>query len=230
MDFFASVFGKGASYGTLNSYRAAIGRIIGGELTQDPQVKKCFRGAYNIRPNPPKYEDTWDPELVLNLARKLPNDGITLEQLTWKLAVLLAICTGQRVQTLHNIEVQNVTVDDKIEIKIPERLKSSGRNVPQSTLILPFFHSVKDICPATAVQIYLEKTKPIRGTTEKLFITTKPPFRSASTQTISRWIKAMLRASGIDTDKDSSYTTSHASSSAAARRGFNYDTIRKAAC
>ncbi|CAH1979238.1 unnamed protein product [Acanthoscelides obtectus] len=96
MDFFGSVFGKGASYGTLNSYRAAIGHIIGGELTQDPRVKKFFRGAYNIRPNPPKYEDTWDPELVLNLARKLPNDGITLEQLKRKLAVLLAICTGQR--------------------------------------------------------------------------------------------------------------------------------------
>nr|CAH7742677.1 unnamed protein product [Callosobruchus chinensis] len=42
----------------------------------------------------PKYSDTWDPELVLDFLRGTPNGEISLETLTKKLAVLLALCTG----------------------------------------------------------------------------------------------------------------------------------------
>nr|CAI5864478.1 unnamed protein product [Callosobruchus analis] len=90
----------------------------------------------------------------------MPNSDISLENLTKKLAVLLALCTGQKVQTLSSIETLNiVTIGDRIEIKIPKRLKTSGKNKPQPTLILPFYHHEEAICPARTLQYYLQETK-----------------------------------------------------------------------
>nr|CAI5850333.1 unnamed protein product [Callosobruchus analis] len=160
----------------------------------------------------------------------MPNSDISLENLTKKLAVLLALCTGQRVQTLSSIETLNiVTIGDRIEIKIPKRLKTSGKNKPQPTLILPFYHHEEAICPARTLQHYLQETKTIRACTENLFITYKKPIRNATAQTISRWIKTMLEKSGVDTNRYTAHSTRHASASAAARKGFSYDTIRTAA-
>nr|CAH7741143.1 unnamed protein product [Callosobruchus chinensis] len=54
------------------------------------------------------------------------------------------------------------------------------------------------------------------------------PIRNATAQTISRWIKTMLEKSGVDTNRYTAHSTRHASASAAARKGFSYDTIRTA--
>lgn len=150
--------------------------------------------------------------------------------MTYKVAGLLALATGQRVQTLAAIDINNIRVlEDKIEIKITKRLKTSGKNKAQPTLILPFYTEDVNICPARTIQDYIAKTQTIRGDCDQLLITFKRPFHSASAQTISRWIKTLLTKSGIDTSHFTAHSTRHASTSAAARKGISYDTIRLAA-
>ncbi|KAJ8910995.1 hypothetical protein NQ315_005616 [Exocentrus adspersus] len=69
----------------------------------------------------------------------------------------------------------------------------------------------------------------MRGSHTSLFITFKKPYHNATSQTISRWLKTILKRSGLDTTKFTAHSTRHASTSAAARKDVPYDTIRLAA-
>lgn len=183
-----------------------------------------------MRPTLPKYSHTWDPGIVLNFVKKTSNESLTIEELTYKLAVLIALATGQRVQTLANNEIQNIVrLDRKIEIKIAGKLKTSGKGRIQLTLSLPFYDLDESICPARTLLHYLYKTEGLREKSNKLFITFKKPYRDATAQTISRWLKIILHKSGLDTNQFTAHSTRHASTSAAARKGVSYETIRLAA-
>ncbi|XP_031340928.1 uncharacterized protein LOC116169038 [Photinus pyralis] len=230
LEFLTLQFKSGASYGTLNSYRSAIAQIAGPDLGQDFRLKRFFKGVFGIRQPLPRYENTWDPGIVINYVKTLDNEKIPLELLTQKLAVLLALATGQRIQTLSLIEIHNILIRaDKVEIKIPRRIKTSAPNRSQPFLTLPFFVHDPQVCVASTILKYLEKTKKVRGNCVFLFVTCKKPFHKATTQTIGRWIKIILSKSGLDTNIFKAQSTRHASTSAAARKGLNFDTIRLAA-
>lgn len=230
LEFLTSAFNNGASYSSLNTYRSAISQIATPDIAQDFRVKRFFRGVFKLRPGTAKYNITWDPEIVLRFIRKLSNN-LSLEDLTLKLAILLALATGQRVQTLASIELNGIIINNAhIIIKISKLIKTSGPNKPQPTLQLPYFEHEKSLCVATTLSEYLERTAPLRGQScNNLFITYKRPHHNASVQTISRWIKTMLNKSGIDTSIFSSHSTRHASTSSAAEKGVSLDVIRSAA-
>lgn len=60
-----------------------------------------MRGLFNLRPSLPRYSATWDVNTVLTYISSLKLvHTLSLKTLTLKLVTLLAILTGQRVQTL----------------------------------------------------------------------------------------------------------------------------------
>lgn len=127
------------------------------------------------------------------------------------MVTLLALVTAQRMQCLSLIDIRNIEENSEgIEIKIPERVKTSRVNKTQPNLIIPFFKEDKSICVASTLIFYLEKTADLRGSETTLFIATRRPHKSVSTQTLSRWIKKNLGDSGIDTKMFDAYTTRHA--------------------
>lgn len=111
--FLTLYFNKGASYSTLNSYKCAIAQIAGLDFANDFRLRRFFKGVFNLRPSRPKYSTTRDPSIVLNYIRSFSNDNISLQKLTYKLAALLALCTGQRVQTLASIEISNIVIGEE---------------------------------------------------------------------------------------------------------------------
>jgi len=220
---------RGASYGSLNSMRSAISLILGPEIGKNEIIQRFFKGISKLRPPKPKYESTWDPKIVLDYFRNLKNEDLPLDWLSKKLITLLALVTAQRIQTLALIDIRNIVTKVKfIEIKIPETIKTSNPRRNQPTLILPFFEKNLNICPADTLKCYLHRTKELRKGTN-LFISFKKPFKRASTQTLSRWVKDCLGESGIDTESFSAHSTRHASTSTAKQRGVNIDVIRKSA-
>jgi len=167
--------------------------------------------------------------LILDQLGSCDNVDLSLEVLSKKLIILLALVTGQRMQTLSLIDIKNIVVrEELIEIKIPERIKTSKLGKKQPVLILPFYRENLNICPANTLQYYLERTKDLRMNTSLLFISYRKPHKRA-TQTLSRWVKDILQESGIDTDIFSAHSTRHASTSAAKLKGVNIDAIRKSA-
>nr|CAH7756790.1 unnamed protein product [Callosobruchus chinensis] len=53
LKFLTHHFELGASYGSLNSYRSALGQILDPHLAQDYRMERFFKGIYNLRPNCP---------------------------------------------------------------------------------------------------------------------------------------------------------------------------------
>lgn len=232
LEFLTHWYSRGASHGTLNSARSAIAFLAPPGLAEDYRIRRLFKGISNLRPSAPRYDETWDPAIVLNYIRSLgANASLDLPTLTAKLATLLALVTAHRLQTLSLIQVENIEETcEGIHIKIPLRTKTSKRGTLQPILYLPFFQQEQLICAASTLQHYLHVTKLLRpNVTDRLFLTVKKPLHQASSQTLSRWIRTMLTASGLDSSKFTAYSTRHASVSAASRKGISLDVIRSTA-
>lgn len=232
LSFLSKQFSEGCAYSTLNSHRSALSLLLGNNIGSDECIKRLLKGAYKLKPSQPKYIHTWNPQLVLNyISNWFPNTGLNLEKITKKLAILLAICTAHRVQTISLIKLENITIAETgIRIVISDIIKTSAPGREQPLLSLPFFEENISICPATALKDYIFVTKNKRaGGHGKLLLTYKPPHRAASSQTISRWVKQVLSESGVDVSVFSAHSTRHAATSAASRAGVSIDTIRKTA-
>lgn len=232
VEFLNQNFNKGASYATINSCKSSLSLIFEFSEQQKNYLKRYIKGIYNRRPSYPKYETTWDPSNVLQFLEGLGNNKtIPLEKLSKKLVALLALTTGHRIQTLSKISLENIKITDNcIWIKIPDRLKTSRKNMYQPLLKFKFFEVNPKLCVARTIIDYINRTKEIRPLNEKtLILTFRKPFRKATTQTLSRWLKNILKDSGIDTSLFTGYSFRHASTSAAYRSGINIETIRKAA-
>lgn len=230
--FLTEQFNKGAAYGSLNSHRSALSLLIGSNITHDERVKRLLKGAYKLRPATPKYSFTWDPQIVLNfIAEWVPNKDLSIEKITKKLVVLLALCTAHRAQTLSLIKLDNVKIGPTgVHIGISDVIKTSAAGREQPVLFLPHFHENKAICPATAIEDYINMTNNIRSmTTNNLILTYKRPHKPATSQSISRWIKQVLSASGVNVSTFSAHSTRHAATSTASASGVSLDIIRKTA-
>ena len=73
----------------------------------------------------------------------------------------------------------------------------------------------KLLCVHTSILHYLDRTKDIRGHITRLFLTTKPPIKIASRDTLRRWTKEFMGAAGINLSLFSPHSTRAASSSKA---------------
>lgn len=233
LDFLSHVFHRGAKYGTLNTYKSALSVLLGSNIVNDDRIKRFMKGVYRLRPSLPRYDITWDTSTVLEyLALKWPHENLNLETLSKKTVTLLGLVTAHRVQTFSLIMINNITVRDKNEIiiKIPDFIKTSRPHSFQPILKLPYFSQRPQICPATCLESYINKTRALRSDNNNhLFISFRKPHAKISSQRLSHWIKDTLQSSGIDTSIFSAHSTRHASTSRANRVGVNLDVIRKTA-
>lgn len=232
--YLTDIFKNVGAYGTVNSYRSALSLVLSYDIGKDAMIKRLFKGISVLKPQRPKYDCTWDPSSVLEYLKTLyPNETISLEKLSLKLVALIALSTGQRMQTLSKISLENIIVSsEQIQIKISERVKTSKIHKNQPCLVIPFFRNQPEICVASTLQNYIEATASLRNLKEgnnSLFISYCKPHRVVTTQTLARWTKRVLSASGVDTSVFTAHSTRHASTSAVSRAGLNVDIIRKTA-
>jgi len=183
-----------------------------------------MKGVGRLRPPKAKYNVTWDPSTVLALLESWDSETVTLKLITLKTVSLLALVTSQRVQTLVDIKLSNIVWTDPIQITLNSVLKTTSIKNPNPILILPLFHNER-ICPVTTLKCYVERTKPLRGAIDSLFISFVPPYHPVSQQTISRWLCNILSLANIDVSKFSGHSYRHASTSKAENRGISTDTI-----
>lgn len=79
MTFLTNEFKNEASHGSINTSRSAIALLHGPDLGEDFHIKRLFKGVSNLRPTKPKYDSTWDPQLVLDHVSQWENSRISLE-------------------------------------------------------------------------------------------------------------------------------------------------------
>ena len=96
LDFLAELFEAGLQYRSINTVRSAVSmthvKVEGTPIGQHPLVSRLLKGIYNSRPPQPRYQSTWDVDVVVKFVVSLgANDQLSLKHLSWKLAVLMAL-------------------------------------------------------------------------------------------------------------------------------------------
>lgn len=162
--FLTLQFKTGASYSTLNTIKSALSLILGKKFSKDERVSRFLKGAFKAKPSLPRYQSTWNPNIILEfLANWYPNRNLPTDKISKKLVALLALSTAQRVQTLSLIRLPNIRVnDDNVEIIITDQIKTSAPGRPMPRLFIPFFPEKEEICPARALISYIEITRKFR--------------------------------------------------------------------
>ncbi|KAK6181896.1 hypothetical protein SNE40_009674 [Patella caerulea] len=235
IDFLTKLFDDGAGYSAINTARSslsAIGLIFDGFLVgKHPMVIRFLKGVFNLRPSLSRSERTWDVNIVLQYLKKLsPVHSISFKNLTLKLAMLIALVTAGRSQTLHLISIDNIHKEtDKYILSINGLLKQSRPGSTNQEVELRAYPPDRKLCVVTCLKEYLLRTSDIRKETQFLFISYIKPHKRVSRETISRWIKCVMQMSGIDISVFSSHSTRSASVSKAKENGVPISHLLKIA-
>ena len=182
-----------------------------------PLVTRYLKGVFNTRPSFPRYKQVWDVTIVLKFLKSLdPLDSLSLKDLTLKTTMLLALLSGQRCQTLRAIKIDSMVLDDdKCTFKIFELLKTSKPGRHFGHLEFLAFKDDEKLCVVTVIKEYVKQTMTLRQKHTQLLISYQKPHNPVSTETIGKWLKAVLQKSGIDINVFGAHSTRAASTSAA---------------
>ena len=225
--FFNSMFRAGASYNAINVARSALASVIlldndKYSISNHPWICRYVKGVFNLRPPRPRYSFIWDVSKVLDFLRSTsPAHKLSLCALTQKVCMLLALLSAQRVQTIYYLTLDNTRISkDQVDIAVVDLLKHSRPGKVGVKLSLKAYPDDRRLCIVHYLREYIKRTQTVRGTEKGLFVTYKKPIRHASKQTIARWIKCVLKSSGIDTKVFSAHSTRSASTSTAKNNNF----------
>lgn len=237
LEFFDQMYyQEDASYSAVNTARSAMASFIilddsDHTVGTHPLMCRYLKGVFKLRTPAPRYKCIWDVGKVLDfLCGLAPARQLSLRDLTLKLCMLLALVSAQRLQTLHGLCVDNISIKtDSIVILVDKLLKQSRPGNIGTVLELKAFPGDKRLCVVHYLKRYIKETADIRKSERKLLITYQKPHKAASSDTIARWIKSVLKASGIDTTKFKAHSTRAAATSAAKRRHLPIADILKQA-
>ena len=200
------------------------------------------------RPPIRRLTPSWDLGSVLSSLSKPPFEpagASSLHQLTVKTAFLIAAASARQQSEIHalSLEPGHIRWEPGGVRLIPHvefLTKNQSANYSPPDIFIPSltaFSSVEEDkwwCPVRALKFYIARTKPLRGKTKRLFITTVQPHCPASLTTIARWISEAILHVSPDTDtrgsKSKAHETRSTSTSWAHLLGVSIADIMKAAC
>ena len=229
-NFLSECYEKRKSYSTINTFLSALSSslypINGIAIGSHPLITRLLKGIYNLRIPTPRYSTTWDVTTVTIYLKTLFSLAqLSLKNLTLKTVMLRSLSSAQRERTLFALKLNNQRVSDTcLTFIITERLKTSkpGKSIEVRFECLP---DDPKICPKCNLAEYILRTEALRGSNSdervsKLFISYVKPHKHVSTDTLARWIKSILKVSGIDTSVFKAHSVRSASTSHAYARGI----------
>lgn len=235
LDFLMDLYNDGIGYSGLNTARCALSAVItpvnSVTFGAHPLVVRFMKGVYNERIPLPRYQEIWDPQIVLRYLTGLaPVHMLSLKDLTLRLVMLMALVSAQRGQTLQLLSLNNMTVCQNVyTFVIDKAVKQSKPGRAQPVIKFKSYPMNITLCVVDNLREYLQRTKELRGNEKQLLISYMKPYKAVSRETIRRWILTVLTRSGIDTTRYKAHSTRAAATSAAKRNAASIDTIMKAA-
>ena len=220
--FLTKLFKTGIGYSALNIARSAVATLsLTNPVTvgNHPLVKKFLKGVFNRRPSLPKHGLTWDANVVLQFLRAWsPAKCLSLRQLTLKVLLLCLLVTGQRGQAMWLMDLRNMSwTRHEVRCRFGDLLKTSSPAHHQSEIVFGAFPDDKSLCVVRYLTQYKKRTRDLRGSETRLFVSWKTPHKAVSRDTIRRWTKLVLQKAGIDMTIFTPHSTRAASSSKAAQ-------------
>ena len=208
--------------------------VDGVRVGQHPMVSRFLKGVYNLRPPAPRYATTWDVDIVLDYLNSLPdNESLSLQQLSHKLTMLLALTNADRCSDLTALDLSYRTyLGDCVRFIIPGLTKTRVSGPPLESLY-PAFPENQRLCPVQTLRAYEQRTLTLRPNSRRvknpLFISVRKPHRPVKPATLGRWLKGVMSQAGINTEMFSAHSTRGAATSKAKMVGVSLSDIVKAA-
>jgi site-specific recombinase XerD len=145
LSFLTDLFKSGLGYSSMNTARCALSSYFSLDnsvnISSNVLVKRFMKGVYTLRPALPRYNVTWDVNVVLTYLKGLsPLESLSLLQISQKLLMLLLLLSGQRGQTIHLMDIKNIFItEDNVKIVIGDLLKNSKPGKQLGELNFPAF-------------------------------------------------------------------------------------------
>ena len=225
---------QNVGFSCISTAKAALASFVTFDhkpLGQNRYVTLYMTGLAKSMPRTPKYQEIWDPQVVLNFLKKWsPAKLLNIFQLTIKTLLLLLLVTAQRMQTISKFSLDNMQQKKrKIWFTITDNLKHQRGNAPATVIQIQAFPADLRLCPVNYLKAYLARTKFIRSD-QGLFVTTTKPHGKATMATLARWAKTGLKLAGVNTTKFSPGSTRAASANKALDQGVSIEKILKQGC
>ena len=213
----------------VNTCRSALSSFIRTQthkFGEDPLVCKFMQSIHLKIPPTPKYSNMWDIHQVLEPLRKwYPNDKLSLKLLTIKLAFLMSITNMQILHIFPSLSTKSMIKTKYKATFIPTtHPKVSKRSRKVHPISVINYTPEPSLNPLQLLDEYITSTTEIR-TTDYLFVSLQKPHKNITRDTISRWIKEVLKSVGIDTNAFTAYSTKHAAATKANKQGVSINDI-----
>ena len=135
-----------------------------------------------------------------------PPASLSLKQITLKIIALLAISSSDRGQTLHLANIDDMVLEsDCIKFVIKDRLKTTRKILKPKIITCPCSEK-EHLNVFVYVNYYLELTKDWRHSTNRKLLLSWRTKSCVTRPTVARWLKTVLKLSGIDTGKYQSHS------------------------
>ena len=232
LDFLAYLEQLKYEYSTINCHRSAISAyhelVNKTPVGQHIRVCQLMTGIYNKNPPKPRHTFVWDVEQVLSYLDKLPdNTNLSDGTLTLKLTMLLALASAGREAELKMLHSQYMASSHtSCFFWFPKLTKTSKKGQSSKKLEFYKFSPNKKLCVVDTIKAYLDRSKPWCGETKnQLLLNSVKPHNEVTSSTISGWVKAILKAAGIDTNIFKAHSCRAASTSKAKVVGLSMEGI-----
>ena len=147
-------------------------------------------GVFNSRPPMPRYNHTWDVDIVLKYLISLgPCENLGLKLLTLKVASLMALSTACRSSELYHLDLKFMQISpNEIVFKIVQLTKTRKVGMEPVKLIFKEYENERLDVRKHNMQ-YQKITEPIRNGENIFFLSFLKPHKPVRSCTIARWLK-----------------------------------------
>ena len=169
----------------------------------------------------------WDVSKALDYLKTLPPvEKLTLKELTLKTVMLLLLVTGQRGHFISLLSLNGIQMlPNTAYLSLDEHTKTSRPNKTTTPVTITEFTPDNRICPLATLKTYISVKEKLRNGENKLFFSFIRPYKAVSRDTISRWVKQVLKNAGIYTQIFTSHSTRAAVASKAEQKEVSLDII-----
>ena len=174
INFLGDLFATGVGYSCINTARSALSSIIvlpgSVHFGSHPLVTRFIKGVFETRPSLPRYKEIWDVNSVLKiLANWTLGVELSLRDMSWKLTMLLAVLSGQRVQTLKALTLTSMTLTaNRCVFMIDTPLKTTRPGKHLGRIEFLAHEPDRNLCVVQHLQAYIDRTSHLRGETDQL--------------------------------------------------------------
>ena len=232
LNYLANLYKLGFMYRSVNVHRSALSSTLkpieGFPVGQHPVVKRLMKGIFNSRPPIKTLCSTWYVSKVLKMLKDWsPASSLSLQCLTLKTVMLLALATAKRCSSLTLLSLKKgfCEFSDSLVRLQPIGLEKHSRpDLVGEPIVLSSYNEEPRLDPVYYLKVYVNRTKLLRKS-EQIFVITVAPYGAAKKQTLSRWLSKVISLSGQEGTGGSvrSVATSHAMS-----RGASLETVLQA--